>query len=66
MFACAVSRLLADPAYCERLGAKGREMVVGNHSVEAMLSRIEGFYEALAAGRGIGRTAGDRTEGAKE
>jgi len=47
-FAGAIERLLSDPAFRDRLGAAGRDLVLSRYSVAAMCERTEAFYERLA------------------
>ncbi len=47
----AIIRLLEDPALAERLGARAREVVRSNFSLDRMLSRIETLYEQALGGQ---------------
>jgi glycosyltransferase involved in cell wall biosynthesis len=51
-FAEAIARLLADPTLRERLGTKGRELVLSRYSATSMGERTERFYELLSAAKG--------------
>jgi glycosyltransferase involved in cell wall biosynthesis len=46
----AIHRLSADPGQREQMGRRGRQHVVDNFSIQAVVARYETLYETLAAG----------------
>jgi glycosyltransferase involved in cell wall biosynthesis len=46
--AAAITRLMSDPAFCERMGAAGRERICEHFRIETTIEQTHALYQALA------------------